>query len=78
MKTPREPARPARVVDWPKVFFVFGALVLLVFALVGPWFLRQWQRSAAQSEAERIKIVGDMLETPEGRLYIEYLEARGK
>lgn len=72
----REPMK--EVLDWGKiVLFSFVPLLVLLFFLA-PIVARYWIVQSARAEAEKIKIIGDILETPEGALYIQYLEGKNK
>ena len=70
----REPTK--QVLDWRKIVAVVCIPLLIVFVFFMPHFVRYWVIVGAEAEAERIKIIGDILETPEGALYIQYLEGK--
>jgi len=70
----QEPAR--QVLDWQKIALFALLPVVVVLLIFAPYIARWWTIQGAHAEAERIKIIGDVLETPEGALYIQYLEGK--
>ena len=72
----REPTK--QVLDWGKIALFASVPFLLLFLVLAPFIGRFWTVQSARAEAEKIKIIGDVLETPEGALYIRYLEGKNK
>ncbi len=70
----QEPTK--QVLDWQKIAIFAFVPVVVVLLILSPYFARWWTIQGAYAEAERIKIIGDVLETPEGALYIQYLEGK--
>lgn len=69
---------PARVIAWGRVALVFGPLLLLLTLLLGPWLATYWSARQAAAEADKIETIGKALQSSAGRLYLRYLEAKGK
>jgi len=67
-----------QVLDWGKITLIAFIPILLLLLLLAPVVARYWTVQSARAEAEKIQIIGDILETPEGALYIQYLEGKNK
>ena len=72
----REPTK--EVLDWGKIALVACVPVLLLFLFIAPYIRRVWTVQSARAEAMKIEIIGEVLKTPEGALYIRYLEGKNK
>ncbi len=51
---------------------------VLLFLFIAPYIRRVWTVQSARAEAMKIEIIGEVLKTPEGALYIRYLEGKNK
>lgn len=70
--------KKSTILAWERIALAVAAVALLLFVFVFPSVRRYWIVQNARAEAEMIQIIGDVLETPEGKLYIQYLEAKNK